>query len=212
MTKLILPSFDVFLLPEVKGQETLIAGVDEVGRGALFGPVVAGAVVVPVSAIDQLTQLGVKDSKQLSPKRRVELAQQIKGLAIDSHVSFATVGEIDQINILQASLKAMYRAVVKLKINPAVCLVDGRHPLPNLEIRQENIIKGDERSPVIAAASILAKVWRDNLIVRLAQKYPQYDLIANKGYGTLRHREALLKYGASPQHRLSFRPCCVSKN
>ncbi|WP_013322228.1 ribonuclease HII [Gloeothece verrucosa] len=207
MTKPILPTFDISLLPEVKSQETLIAGVDEVGRGALFGPVAAGAVIIPVSALPQLTALGVKDSKQLSPKKRSELAAQIKAMALDFHVSFATVMDIDRINILQASLLAMYRAVAKLKVEAAVCLVDGKQPIPNLAIRQENIVRGDERSPVIAAASILAKVWRDQLIVRLARKYPHYDLIANKGYGTIRHREALLKYGPSPQHRLSFRPC-----
>lgn len=212
MAKPVLPSFDISLLPELKSRETLIAGVDEVGRGALFGPVVAAAVIVPVCALPKLTKLGVKDSKQLSAKRRTELAQHIQALVLDYHVSFATVGEIDQINILQASLLAMHRAVVKLKVKAAVCLVDGRQPIPNLEIRQENLVKGDERSPIIAAASIVAKVWRDRLIIRLARKYPQYDLIANKGYGTVRHREALLKYGASPQHRLSFRPCSVSKN
>lgn len=205
----VLPIFDVYSLPEVTSPDTLIGGVDEVGRGCLFGPVFAGAVVFPVGIIPQLVDLGVKDSKELSPKRRAELAEKIKSLATAYHVSFAKAQEIDNINILQASLLAMQRAVIRLKVQPAVLLVDGRQKIADLSIRQENLVKGDKRSPIIAAASIIAKVNRDNLIIRLARKYPEYDLIANKGYGTKKHRDALISYGPSCQHRLSFRPCRV---
>ncbi|MGK7876343.1 MAG: ribonuclease HII [Xenococcaceae cyanobacterium] len=207
-----LPTFDCSQLPELTGIETLVAGVDEVGRGALFGPVVAAAIVLPLSALPQLAEIGVKDSKQLSAKRRSELTLEIQGLAKSWQIGYATVREIDQINILQASLLAMKRAVVKLKVQPAICLVDGNQPLRDLPLPQKNLVKGDERSPVIAAASIIAKVWRDELIVRFAGKYPDYDLATNKGYGTQRHRLALRQHGPSPQHRMSFRPCQVSVN
>jgi ribonuclease HII len=196
--------FNEFLAPQ-----TLVAGVDEVGRGSLFGPVVAAAVIVPASAMPQLIEIGVKDSKQLSAKRRLELVEQIKKLAPAYQISYASVREIARLNILHASLLAMRRAVVKLNVQPAICLVDGKQKIPSLSILQKNLIKGDERSPVIAAASILAKVWRDELIVRLAQKYPEYDLAANKGYGTLKHRLALQQYGPSSLHRTSFRPCQI---
>jgi ribonuclease HII len=201
--------FDNFLLDEFITPETLVAGIDEVGRGCLFGPVVAASVVVSIATMPQLIEMGVKDSKKLSAKRRLELAQQIKNLALAYQISYGSIREIERLNILHASLLAMRRTVVKLSVQPEVCLVDGSQKIPNLPILQKNIIKGDERSPVIAAASILAKVWRDELIVRLARKYPQYDLVANKGYGTAKHLLALQQYGASPLHRMSFRPCQV---
>ena len=113
------------------------------------------------------------------------------------------------VSILQSSLLAMKRAILKLEVTPSLCLVDGRETIPNLLIPQQTLIKGDQNSPLIAAASILAKVWRDNLIIRLSNKYPEYDLVNNKGYGTKKHRQALLKYGVSPQHRLSFSPCRI---
>ena len=115
--------------------------------------------------------------------------------------------EIDALNILQASLLAMKRAVSQLGVAPSLCLVDGRQVIPDLEMPQEAIIGGDHASPVIAAASIVAKVWRDGLIARLALDYPQYDLANNMGYGTQQHRAALQQYGPSPLHRLSFAPC-----
>ncbi|NJK49031.1 ribonuclease HII [Candidatus Gracilibacteria bacterium] len=201
--------FDNFLLDEFITPETLVAGIDEVGRGCLFGPVVAASVVVSIATMPQLIEMGVKDSKKLSAKRRLELAQQIKNLALAYQISYGSIREIERLNILHASLLAMRRTVVKLSVQPEVCLVDGSQKIPNLPILQKNIIKGDERSPVIAAASILAKVWRDELIVRLARKYPQYDLAANKGYGTAKHLLALQQYGASPLHRMSFHPCQV---
>lgn len=185
----------------------LIAGVDEVGRGALFGPVVAAAVILPPSALPELVAAQIRDSKKLSHARRLKLASKISQVALDWKIGFASTAEIDRINILQASLLAMKRAVLKLKVQPGLCLIDGNQPLKDLSILQQTLVKGDERSLCIASASIVAKVWRDSLIIRFAVKYPMYDLIANKGYGTQKHLQALQEYGPSPLHRLSFRPC-----
>ncbi|HAA33079.1 MAG TPA: ribonuclease HII [Cyanobacteria bacterium UBA8553] len=196
-------------LPDLSNSQRLVAGVDEVGRGALFGPVVAAAVILPASALPRLALAGVRDSKQLSALRRLRLAQDIQGLALDWRIGYATSVEIDQINILQASLLAMKRAVLKLKVQPDICLVDGKQSLPNLPIPQQTMVKGDERSLQIAAASVVAKVWRDELLTRLAAKYPNYDLVANKGYGTQRHLLGLQHHGASRLHRMSFSPCQV---
>lgn len=197
-------------LPEFWGKDLLLAGVDEVGRGALFGPVVAAAVVLPLSALPKLIEIGVKDSKQLSAYRREKLVKPIQEIVVNWQVSYATVREIDELNILQASVLAMKRAVLQLEVQPAICLVDGIAPIPELSILQKTIVKGDCRSLAIAAASILAKVWRDNLIASLAVQYPQYDLAANKGYPTQKHRLALKQYGPCSEHRLSFRPCRFS--
>ncbi|RCJ34146.1 ribonuclease HII [Nostoc minutum NIES-26] len=185
----------------------LIAGVDEVGRGALFGPVVAAAVILPACALSELIAVDIKDSKKLSSSRRTQLAQLISALAIDWRIGFASTAEIDQMNILQATLLAMKRAVQKLKVQPTICLVDGNQSIKNLLLPQQTIVKGDERSLSIAAASIVAKVWRDELVLRLAAKYPMYDLARNKGYGSQKHLLALRQYGPSPLHRKSFRPC-----
>jgi ribonuclease HII len=171
-----------------------IAGVDEVGRGALFGPVVAAAVILPATDVSALVAAQMRDSKQLSASRRQKLAEKIYACALAWGVGFASSTEIDQINILQASL---------------LCLVDGIHAIKDLTYPQQTLVKGDEKSLAIASASIIAKVWRDDLIVRLSTKYPLYDLEANKGYGTARHLQALRDYGASPLHRMSFRPCQV---
>jgi ribonuclease HII len=188
----------------------LIAGVDEVGRGALFGPVVAAAVILPDSALSQLITAEIKDSKKLSSSRRVRLAQQICALAIDWKIGFASTAEIDQMNILQATMLAMKRAVLKLKVQPSLCLIDGNQLVKDLPLTQQTIIKGDERSIAIASASIIAKVWRDDLILRLASKYSMYDLERNKGYGSQRHLIALQQHGPSPLHRKSFRPCQIT--
>lgn len=198
-----------FQAGKVFGRPGLVAGVDEVGRGALFGPVVAAAIVIPTKSWEELVQIGVRDSKKLSAKRRLELAQEIQRLSLSWSIAWASRKEIDRFNIFQASLLAMKRAVVKLKPQPVICLVDGKHQLPFLGIPQKNLVKGDERSLIIAAASILAKVWRDRLILRFAQKYPQYGLATNKGYGTKQHCLALQQYGPTSQHRMSFRPCRV---
>ncbi len=191
------------------GSSLVVSGVDEVGRGALFGPVVAAAVILPISALSELVEAKISDSKQLSAYSREELAKKIWAIALAWEVGFASVAEIDQINILQASLLAMKRAVLKLKVKPQLCLVDGNQSIKDLGYPQQTLVKGDEKSIIIASASIVAKVWRDDLITRLALKYPMYDLVANKGYGTTRHLQALKEYGASPLHRMSFRPCQV---
>lgn len=202
---------DCLLLKVERMSESLggdrVAGVDEVGRGAWFGPVVAAAVILPPSTLPDLAIAGVKDSKQLSPKKRVELSQTIRAVALGVGIGWASAREIDRINILQASLLAMRRAILKLQPPPQQCLIDGRFLVPDLCIPQKTIVGGDRKSLVIAAASIVAKVWRDELLIRLEQKYPYYDLASNKGYGTLRHRSGLQQYGASSQHRLSFQPC-----
>lgn len=200
-------NFDNSLLAEFTCPVTLVAGVDEVGRGALFGSVVAASVVLPLSAIPKLIAAGVKDSKKLSAKKRQELVLPIKTIVAGWHIGYASVNEIDSLNILQASLLAMNRSISGLPIMPDICLVDGKFRVPNLSIPQKTVIKGDLRSPVIAAASILAKVWRDQLVISLAEKYPEYNLAANKGYPTAAHRLAIKKYGISPEHRCSFKSC-----
>ncbi|MBF2063384.1 MAG: ribonuclease HII [Calothrix sp. C42_A2020_038] len=185
----------------------LVAGVDEVGRGALFGPVVAAAIILPNSAFPELIAARINDSKKLSSARRIHLAQIICNICSDWKIGFASTVEIDRINILQASLLAMKRAVLKLSVQPEICLIDGNHSIQGLPVPQQTIIKGDSISISIAAASIVAKVWRDDLILRLATKYPMYDLIRNKGYGSQRHLMALQQYGTSRLHRKSFSPC-----
>lgn len=186
---------------------TLVAGVDEVGRGCLFGPVVAAAIILPDESLGELKSAGIKDSKQLTSLGRKKFDLIIRQVALDYQIGYCSVAEIDQVNIFQASLLAMKRAVTKLKLRPNLCLVDGKWSIPDLEIPQQSIIKGDEKVLAIAAASILAKVWRDELILRLAKKYPEYGLEANKGYGTAHHLLALKEHGPSRHHRRSFRPC-----
>lgn len=200
-------NFDNSLLAEFTSPTTLVAGVDEVGRGALFGSVVAASVVLPLSAIPKLIAAGVKDSKKLSAKKRQELVLPIKKIVAGWHIRYASVGEIDTLNILQASLLAMNRSISGLPVMPDICLVDGKFRVPNLSIPQKTVIKGDLRSPVIAAASILAKVWRDQSVISLAEKYPEYNLAANKGYPTAAHRLAIQQHGISSEHRRSFKSC-----
>ncbi len=177
-----------------------IAGVDEVGRGCLFGPVVAAAVILPkdfdFSKID--------DSKKLSKKKREMLYETIIRSAICYNVAFIDNNEIDKVNILKATKQAMKQALVSLRIVPDVVLIDA----VKLDVNyiSESIIKGDTLSYSIAAASIVAKVSRDNYITSLSNEYPQYDLANNMGYGTKKHVEALYKYGATKYHRKTFRP------
>ncbi|MCB1699845.1 MAG: ribonuclease HII [Pseudomonadales bacterium] len=178
-----------------------LAGVDEVGRGPLAGDVVAAAVILdPARPI-----AGLRDSKKLSAPRREQLAQQIREQALAWSVARATVAEIDRINILQASLLAMHRAVQALDPQPSYVLVDGNR-LPRWSYASEPVIKGDDRVPAIAAASILAKVQRDSELVELEQLYPGYGFAAHKGYPTAAHLQALKILGASPVHRRSFAP------
>lgn len=197
--------------PDFFYTQQLIAGVDEVGRGALFGPVVAAAVILSPETLLPLIEMGVTDSKQLSSGQRQQLGVQIRAAAVDCQIGIASVAEIDQLNILQASLLAMQRAILKLQVQPDLCLIDGNQKIPTLLLPQQTLVKGDQHSVAIAAASIVAKVWRDTFITRLAAHYPAYNLIANKGYGTARHRQALQRLGPSPLHRRSFSPCRVNQ-
>jgi len=182
-----------------------VVGVDEVGRGSLFGPVVAAAVMLSPEGAQQLHGLGVRDSKTLSHRKREQLLGVIAEVAIDCQLGVASVAEIDEFNILQASLLAMKRGVLKLAEVPQVCLVDGCHEIPELGRVQRTVIKGDQHEVAIAAASIFAKVWRDELITRLDPMFPQYDLRSNKGYGTKKHRQAIAEFGRSCLHRRSFK-------
>ena len=178
-----------------------ICGIDEVGRGPLAGPVFASAVILPVGCVIP----GVNDSKKLSPKKREELFAIIKEKSVGWAVGFATEQEIDQINILQATFLAMRRAVEALPTKPDLALVDGnRTPFLGDGIEVRTIIKGDGSSESIAAASIMAKVSRDRLMIKLDELYPEYGFIRNKGYGTAEHVKALLQYGPCPIHRASF--------
>lgn len=193
---------------EFESQYYPVAGVDEVGRGALFGVVVAAAVILPPARFTTLHEAGVTDSKQLSPQRRALLDTLIRDVAVDCQVGVATVDEIDRTDILEASLLAMERSLNCLKISPTHCLIDGNQPLRFRLISplpQITVVKGDIKSLSIAAASILAKVWRDRLMEELENQYPGYDLASNKGYGTPKHKAAILNLGYTDQHRQSFK-------
>ena len=184
----------------------LIAGVDEVGRGPLAGAVVAAAVVLdPFVHIE-----GLRDSKQLSTKKRNRLDVEIREKALDYCIARADVHEIDEINILQASMLAMQRAVKGLTVDFEIALIDGNR-VPALPCRAEWLIKGDSKSDAIKAASIIAKVARDSEMVELDRQFPEYGLARHKGYPTAAHLEALKKHGPSPVHRMSFAPCRQSE-
>ncbi len=177
----------------------LVCGVDEAGRGPLAGPVFAAAVILPYHLVID----GINDSKKLSEKKRDVLYDKIKSQAIAYNISLATEKEIDKINILNATLLAMKRAVEGLKVKPDFILIDG-NKMPDLDVASCAIVKGDSLSASIAAASILAKVERDNLMKLLSKKYPQYSFEKHKGYGTKLHIELIKKYGPSKIHRKSF--------
>ena len=178
----------------------LVAGVDEVGRGPLAGDVVAAAVILAESPLE-----GVTDSKMLTPKRREALAERIRDKALSWALGRATVAEIDELNILQASLLAMRRAVEALPIQPSLVLVDGNR-LPKWPYEARAIVKGDLSEPSIGAASILAKVQRDAEMLALHEHYPAYGFDRHKGYPTKAHLAALEIAGISPVHRRSFGP------
>ena len=177
----------------------LICGVDEAGRGPLAGPVCAAAVILP----PHIEIPGLNDSKKLTDKKRRELFPVICQHALAFGIAFSDEKEIDEINILQATFAAMKRAVDNLSVKPDYILVDG-NKLPDFQIPAQYVIKGDSLSASIAAASVLAKVTRDDLMLKMAEQYPQYGFDIHKGYGTKAHYEALTKYGASPIHRLTF--------
>ena len=179
----------------------LMAGVDEAGRGPLAGPVVAAAVI-----LDDLNPIkGLADSKKLTALRRERLYDEIRAKALCCSIALATAEEIDSLNILQATMLAMRRAVDGLRLKPNKVLVDGNR-LPTLVILAEAIVKGDALVPCISAASILAKVYRDRWCAEFHLEYPQYGFAGHKGYGTAEHLAALRKHGACPQHRRSFGP------
>lgn len=185
----------------------LIAGVDEAGRGPLAGPVVAACVVIgPDFKIDSEDLELVADSKKLSAKKREKLFSIIKEKALAVEISVISHQVIDKINILQASLMAMRKAVQACKLQPDFVLIDGNIKIPMLEIKQQAIVGGDAKVFCIAAASIIAKVSRDFLITEDDKKYPEYQFAKHKGYGTKLHLEMLQKYGPCPIHRQSFAP------
>jgi len=177
----------------------MICGVDEAGRGPLAGPVCAAAVILPMD----LEIEGLNDSKKLTEKRREALYDIIVDKALAYGIAFASEEEIDEINILQATFLAMRRAVEQLQLKPDMVLVDGNRE-PELELPVKTIVKGDSLSANIAAASILAKVTRDRLMVQLDETYPQYGFAVHKGYGTKAHYTALREHGMCPCHRKTF--------
>ena len=177
----------------------VICGVDEAGRGPLAGPVCAAAVILPKG----LELPGLMDSKKLTDKKRRELYPLIQEQAIAYGIGFATEQEIDEMNILQATFLAMQRALDQLQVKPDLALIDGNRQ-KDFGVPARTVVKGDSLSANIAAASILAKVTRDNLMVEMAQKYPQYNFEIHKGYGTKAHYAALTEHGPCPIHRTTF--------
>ena len=177
----------------------VICGVDEAGRGPLAGPVCAAAVILP----EHLQIPGLTDSKKLTDKKRRELFPVIQEQAIAYGIGLASESEIDEINILQATFLAMRRALDQLTVRPEIALIDGNRET-DFGLPVKTVVKGDSLSANIAAASVLAKVTRDNIMVELAQKYPEYGFEIHKGYGTKAHYEALRTYGPCPIHRKTF--------
>ena len=182
------------------------AGCDEAGRGCLAGSVYAAAVILPEGYQNEL----LNDSKQLTEKRRYQLREMIERDAVSWAVGIVTPEEIDKINILNASILAMHRALDQLKVRPEAVIVDGnrfkpyKDPSSNQSLPHTTIVKGDGKYLAIAAASILAKTYRDDYMNQLAEEYPQYDWRSNKGYPTKKHREAIRQYGTTPYHRMSY--------
>lgn len=177
-----------------------VCGVDEAGRGPLAGPVCAAAVILPEDAEIE----GLNDSKKLSEKKREDLFEIICEKAVAYSIAYGSLEEIEELNILEATFLAMNRAIEGLSIKADFALIDGNRVPKNIKIPCETVIKGDAKSASIAAASILAKVTRDRLLLEYDKKYPEYNFAKHKGYGTKEHTEAILKYGPSEIHRLSF--------
>lgn len=182
-------------------KNTVEAGCDEAGRGCLAGPVVAAAVILPPDYTHQV----LDDSKKLSLKQRNAIKDEIKAEAIAWGVGVVSHTEIDEINILNASFLAMHRAVDQLKVRPELLLIDGNRFKPYQDLPHETIIKGDGKYYAIAAASVLAKTYRDELMTELHQEFPQYGWQSNAGYPTQAHRQAIRDFGITPHHRTSFR-------
>jgi len=181
---------------------TRVAGVDEAGRGPLAGPVVAAAVVFPAG---QIYIEGIKDSKKLSPRQRQKIKTVIEDKALDVGVGIVDHEDIDELNILGATFKAMRLAVGSLKQQPDFVLIDGNRD-PKIDVQHHCVVKGDSLSMSIAAASIIAKVTRDEMMVEYDKLYPQYDFAKHKGYPTYNHIQAIREHGVCPIHRRSFRP------
>ena len=179
----------------------VLAGVDEAGRGCWAGPVVAAAVVLP----DRWCPAGLDDSKKLTPARREALCQEIRASALAWGACAVSAGDIDASDILRATLRAMARAVARLRLRPDLVLVDGNQ-LPDLPLPAECLVRGDGTSAAVAAASILAKVYRDRIMTAWDRHHPGYGFAAHKGYGAAAHREALRRLGPCPLHRLSYKP------
>jgi len=181
-------------------QGKIEAGCDEAGRGCLAGSVFAAAVILPAGYQNEL----LNDSKQLTEKKRYQLREMIEHDAVAWAVGIVTPEEIDKINILNASILAMHRALDQLKVRPEAIIVDGNRFKPYQKLPHTTIVKGDGKYLSIAAASILAKTYRDDYMNRLAEEYPQYDWQSNKGYPTKKHRDAIRQYGITPYHRKTF--------
>ncbi len=181
-------------------RKKIIAGVDEAGRGPLAGPVFAAAVILPPGFDHPL----LDDSKKLSEKKRLILKEFIEQNAIAWAVASVDNQEIDQINILNATIKAMHKALESLSVKPDLILVDGNRFKPFADIEYKTVVDGDAQYACIAAASVLAKTHRDEYMIKLHKQYPQYNWAKNKGYGTQEHRQAVMKYGLSPYHRRRF--------
>lgn len=194
-----MPDLELETIAKEKGFN-FVCGVDEAGRGPLCGPVCAAAVILDPKMEIQ----GVNDSKKLSEKKREALFEIIKEKALAYSVAFASVEEIEEHNILQATFMAMNRAIEGLNIKADYALIDGNRIPANIKIPCETVVKGDAKSSSIAAASILAKVSRDRLLLEYDEKYPQYNFAKHKGYGTKEHIEAIKKYGPCEIHRASF--------
>lgn len=190
-------------LPNRLIEGRLEAGIDEVGRGCLAGPVVAAAVILP----EDVHIEGLMDSKKLSPQKRKDLSNHIKQHALSYAIAEISPKVIDQINILQATFIAMNQAINTLNLKPEYLLIDGNKFRNEGDIPYETIVGGDDQVASIAAASILAKVYRDHLMMTLAQDYPLYDWEHNMGYGTPKHLKAIRLHGITPHHRRSFSPC-----
>jgi ribonuclease HII len=182
-------------------EDRVEAGCDEAGRGCLAGSVYAAAVILPACYDNP----ALNDSKQLSAKQRYALREQIEHDAVAWAVGIVTPAEIDKINILNASILAMHRALDQLQVRPEAIIVDGNRFKPYRDVPFTTIIKGDGKYQAIAAASILAKTYRDDYMDQLAQEYPMYDWQSNKGYPTRKHREGIRRFGVSPYHRMSYR-------
>ncbi len=198
---------DENLLPGMGIENLITAGIDEAGRGCLAGPVVAGAVILP----EEYDLPGLTDSKKLDEAARDRLAVEIKEQAVCWALGVSRAQVVDEINILQATFRAMGRSVLHLKVRPEMLIVDGNKtiPAPYLNgvagVRQDSVVKGDLKIPAISAASILAKTFRDKLMVQLAKRYPEYGFEIHKGYGTKVHLDALKEAGPCAVHRMTFK-------